>query len=297
MKIRELFLELTQRTYPHGTEDQLLEYLPNGVQRDEWGNYWIKIGDSNTIFSSHLDTYSKEVQKVNHKFVGDIITTKGDTILGGDDKSGVVILIHMIQMGVEGLYYFFSGEEVGCIGSQKVSEKIDTSSYGSIISLDRKGFGSIITHQSLIRTCSDEFSHQLQSEFLSHGMDYHLDRTGVWCDSAVFSKKISECTNISTGYMDEHTPYESQRIDFLEKLSHVMCQIDFKKLTTYRDPNMVHWEGNYLPEGSGKRNKNIMKNIKKTKPSKTKEKETKKEKTPKKIIDPFSDKKTNLLGF
>ena len=53
MNIRELFLELTTRTYPSGTEDEMFHLLPKGTIRDFSGNYFIEIGDSQTIFTSH----------------------------------------------------------------------------------------------------------------------------------------------------------------------------------------------------------------------------------------------------
>ena len=43
--------------------------------------------------------------------------SKRKTILGADDKAGMVILLYMIEKKIPGLYYFFIGEEVGCIGS------------------------------------------------------------------------------------------------------------------------------------------------------------------------------------
>ncbi len=39
MNVKEKFLELTKRTYPHGTEDQLIELLPSQLQKDQFGNY------------------------------------------------------------------------------------------------------------------------------------------------------------------------------------------------------------------------------------------------------------------
>ena len=47
----------------------------------------------------------------------DIITASGTTLLGADDKAGVTVMLHLINNNVPGLYYFFIGEEVGCIGS------------------------------------------------------------------------------------------------------------------------------------------------------------------------------------
>jgi len=72
--ILETFLRLTSRTYPHGTEDELVESMieqgifPVDLQKDVHGNYFYKIGESRTIFASHLDTVSKESTTVTHTF-------------------------------------------------------------------------------------------------------------------------------------------------------------------------------------------------------------------------------------
>jgi putative aminopeptidase FrvX len=115
MNIKEKFLELTSRTYPHGTEEELFPILFNtveGLQKDEFGNLFIKIGDSDVMFTSHLDTATSANTPVKHAFEGNIIKTDGKSILGADDKAGVTIMLYMIKNSVPGLYYFFLGEEV-----------------------------------------------------------------------------------------------------------------------------------------------------------------------------------------
>jgi hypothetical protein len=56
MRIRRKFLQLTQLTFT-GTEEKIKKYLPNGIKKDEWGNYFLTIGDNfTTMFTCHLDT-------------------------------------------------------------------------------------------------------------------------------------------------------------------------------------------------------------------------------------------------
>ena len=160
MNITKKFLELTSRTYPHGTERELFHLLNKDLKEDEFGNLFIKIGESDAMFTSHLDTATKALCTVNHIFDKNIIKTDGKSILGADDKAGVTIMLYMIEHNVPGLYYFFLGEEVGCIGSKKVAgvqkvEKIP--GINKVISFDRRGTGSIITFQSSKRSCSDKF--------------------------------------------------------------------------------------------------------------------------------------------
>ena len=249
--IKETFLKLTSKTYPHGYEDDLArDMIKNGlfpadIQQDKDENYFYKIGESRTIFASHLDTVSAKHTKVNHVFDGKLIKTDGTTTLGADDKAGVTIMLWMIKNKIPGLYYFFIGEEVGCIGSGLASKRVFDfkGRYDRILSFDRRGTNSIITHQSFTRSCSDEFADSLASELNKGGvMDYIKDDGGVYTDSAEFTGIIAECTNISVGYYKEHSVSESQDIDHLQKLATACLSVDWENLVTSRDMNAVEYK-------------------------------------------------------
>ena len=91
INVKETFLKLTSQTYPHGTEHLLFDILPQNLIMDEFGNLFIQIGESDVMFTSHLDTATSVKTDVNHVFDGDLIKTDGKTILGADDKAGVTI--------------------------------------------------------------------------------------------------------------------------------------------------------------------------------------------------------------
>lgn len=243
--IKSTFLRLTSKTYPYGHEDGLVSYMIKSnlfnrdIQRDINGNYFFTIGNSRTIFASHLDTACKDQVDVSHVFDGDIIRTDKKSILGADDKAGVTILLWMMKHNIPGTYYFFIGEEVGCIGSSAASKDVETfKNYDRIISFDRRGTDSVITYQSMSRTCSDEFANALASEINKYGtnLSYKTDDTGVYTDSAEFTKVIPECTNLSVGYYNEHTTSEHQNITHLHNLALACLCINWEKLPTKRDP-------------------------------------------------------------
>lgn len=244
MRIIKKFLKLTKRTYPHGTESLLESHLPKGYQMDEHGNYFIQIGEPNsTMFACHIDTASREESKVNHVVEGNYIKTDGTTILGADDKAGMTILLYMIENKVPGLYYFFIGEERGCIGSSKLAKHFpeELKRIKKVISFDRRGTDSIITEQLYGRTCSDEFAWDLSRKLnsLNYGFNFSPDPTGIYTDSAQFSELVPECTNISVGYMNEHTGRENQNISHLVNLCKACCEIDWESLVVSRDPKEI----------------------------------------------------------
>lgn len=239
MDIKKKFIELTSKTYPHGTEHELRGILPDILNEDEHGNLFVKIGESRCMFTSHLDTASRKQENVTHVEIGKMIMTDKKTILGADDKAGVVVMLNMIENNIPGLYYFFLGEERGCIGSGKVADKQRKNPLGidKVISFDRRGTESIITHQSGVRCCSDVFAKALVKELnnLQKGFKYNTDNTGILTDSLEFVNIYSECTNISVGYYREHTVEEKQDIEHLEKLCMACLKVNWENLPVERE--------------------------------------------------------------
>lgn len=238
MKIKDTFIDLVQTTIPHGYEHLLYPLLPKH-SLDAFGNAYIHIGDTKpkVLFTAHLDTFSKgEPEKITHKISGDIIKTNGKSILGADDKAGVTLLMSMIEAQIPGLYYFFTAEEIGRFGSRFAVESDEFNAISSkikhVISFDRKGYNSIITHQSNMKTCEDSFALSLSSNLNNYGFKMDLDKTGFYTDSFSFvgHKNIKNCTNISVGYFNPHEINEKQDIKFLEKLANACVSIDWNSL-------------------------------------------------------------------
>ena len=247
MNIKEKFLELTSRTYPHGTEKEVFPLLCKDLQEDEFGNLFIQVGESDVMFTSHLDTATGALTQVNHVIEENIIKTDGTSILGADDKAGVTIMLHMIENEIPGLYYFFLGEEVGCVGSKKVATKWredKKEGIKKVISFDRRGTTSVITFQSGQRCCSEKFGEELakQLNLAEETFSYKNDPTGLLTDSIQFMKMYPECTNISVGYQSEHTYSEQQNIEHLEKLAEACLKVDWNGLPVERDPSVVEYD-------------------------------------------------------
>ena len=240
--VKETFISLVTETYPMGHEEEVVPLLTPGLKRDEHGNYYMVIGDSDTSFTCHLDTASRTKDKVNlieYKKDGQtFIMTDGTSILGADDKGGVAILMYMIAHNIPGVYWFFMGEERGGIGSGKVSMDISVYPFmekiKKMVSFDRRNYYSVITSQMSLTCCSNEFAESLCTELNKSGLKLNLDPTGVFTDSANFIDIISECTNVSIGYFNEHTHDEIQNISYLERLAEACVAADWSKLEVKR---------------------------------------------------------------
>ena len=269
--VRGTFATLTRQTTPHGFEwlqyNELLTKL--GFTLDKTANYTGSIMRENgkkpeTIFIAHLDTVGNPPhQTIEHVLQGDILSSDGATILGADDKAGVTVLLYLIHKGVPGLYIFTYGEESGRIGSRAFAQRYSAKDYKRAIAFDRKGTTSIITRQSGQTSCSDEFAEALIRAFQKQGMTYQKDPTGSYTDTVSFFGEVPECTNISVGYHDQHTPHETQDLAHLERLCHAAGRIDWEALPTHQDTKkrysgkVATAVGGYVHRGYYGRNPNL----------------------------------------
>lgn len=209
------------------------------------GNLIIKIGEgSKTLFSSHTDTVHRTGVEQNViidptqdklKF-----TTDSGQCLGGDDGTGVWLMLELIKAGVPGLYIFHRAEEVGGQGSSYIANSTPEliEGYERAIAFDRKDDWSIITHQSGVRTCSEEFAKDLAREL---SMGHRPDSTGSFTDTANYDTIIPECTNLSVGYHNAHSARENQEIDYLLEFRDALIKVDWENLVTARDPEEVEY--------------------------------------------------------
>jgi hypothetical protein len=227
---------------------------------DAAGNYIVQVGDdSRVMWSSHTDT-------VHHKAGRQRVVISGDNFklghgsdsacLGADCSTGVWLMREMILNQVKGLYVFHDSEEVGGHGSAWLAKN-----HGGLldgidfcIAFDRKGFDSVITHQIGGRTASDLFASSI-APLLPNV--YRCDTGGTFTDSANYVDVIAECTNLSVGYLAQHTAQETQSVSHALALRESLLRFDESKLVASRKAGEVdfeYWEMsgyNYWRKDSG----------------------------------------------
>ena len=219
-------------------------------QRDYHGNYFLTVPDAHlpgkpsVAFTSHLDTVHSRGgwQSLNFDPSTGIIRladNSSSNCLGADCTAGVWLMRHMILAARPGLYCFYRAEERGCLGSEW-SAKNDAQRYAGIdamISLDRRGFDEVITHQCGLRTASEAFAWSLAKELNGTSGTpggYKPSDDGIYTDSREFTDLIPECTNISVGYFDQHTSRERQHLLHLDYLLRRLIALDVTRLAIVR---------------------------------------------------------------
>ena len=247
------------------------KYLPKDqkMYKDSIGNLIIKVGkDYETMFSCHMDmvfrkTYFDDLEEGQDKldlFVsnkkdqtiiwGGLITDYKNktyyytpTTLGADDKAGIFILLNLIRANIPGLYIFHAGEEVGGIGSHDIKTRKPGLLKGikRAIAFDRMHYLDIVDRQRGQVCCSrkfvNAFSDQLSDVLITPNKipNRFKGATGTFTDTANYTELISECTNLSVGYFNQHGSEECLNVTWLEKvLTPALLKIDWEALPAER---------------------------------------------------------------
>jgi hypothetical protein len=237
-------------------EDRYINTIPN-TWHDAVGNTHLDLREcktNRTLFVAHTDTVHKNDGRqqpvvTDHMMTCNLADTQA-TCLGADDGAGVLILLHLIQNRVPAYYIFTRGEERGGIGADHLAKVYPhlLAEFDRAIAFDRKGTSSVISHQGWGRCCSDTFAYALSDKLSTDTLMYAPDDGGVYTDTAEFVDIIPECTNISAGYLHEHTTKESLNLQHLVDLMDQVVCIDWDALPTERDPSVKEM----LPMYNGK---------------------------------------------
>lgn len=238
--VKRLYEMLTYKR-PHGSKAErkfINRFLmPLGMVKDNYGNLYKRIGkDSRVLWSCHTDTVHRTSgrQRVRDDGAGWLYAITNEC-LGADCAAGVWLMTEMIRREVPGLYVFHRDEESGGRGSTFIAthykELLEGIDYA--IAFDRKGFNSVITHQWGGRCCSNAFADALASAL---GNGWQKDDGGTFTDTAMYMDIVPECTNISVGYVDQHTSRECLYSPFILDLLERVCALDVEALPVARDP-------------------------------------------------------------
>lgn len=236
---------------PHASDTEwqwverfIIPKLGDNWWQDEAGNIHcdMRVKNERTLFVSHVDTVHREAgrQKV---IVGKdkIVRVKDGECLGADDGAGALVLLALIEAHIPAYYIFTRCEERGGVGAKHLAGTYPEllSQFDRAVAFDRRGTSSVITHQGWGRCCSDKFADALSDVLANDKLMYAPDDTGVYTDTAEFVDIIPECTNISVGYLNEHTQNETLDLRHLQALIDCVIGVDWEALPVDRDPSVV----------------------------------------------------------
>lgn len=255
--MRELDLITAMLSYqrPEGSPAQrrfirrFLLPLP-GARQDTAGNVWLQIGSSpSTLFSAHTDTVHAESgrQRVQISASGiislapEFARNKFGDCLGADNAAGCYVLMALIRAKVPGLYVFHAAEECGGWGSKYFASTVNKNEFARAVAFDRRGTSDVITQMFCGVTASDEFALALADHLPGR---YAPCPRGSFTDTANYRDVVSECTNVSVGYYNEHGPNEKLDSEHLFALAEAAAHVPWNSLPTVRpcEPDRYEFE-------------------------------------------------------
>ncbi|MFH1429389.1 MAG: M20/M25/M40 family metallo-hydrolase [Candidatus Margulisiibacteriota bacterium] len=153
------------------------------------GNLPGKIKGKALLFSAHMDTV-KPGCGVKPVIKADKITSRGNTILGADDKSGIAVILEMLEIIKENKILtvpikvlFTVSEEVGLKGSSTLKKNSINADYGFI--MDTNGpIGTIITSAP----SNDTFTAIVQGKAAHAGIEPEKGVNAIVAASKAISK-------------------------------------------------------------------------------------------------------------
>jgi tripeptide aminopeptidase len=238
-------------------EEKQIAYIENFLESrkipftvDQMGNIYCFEYENRPILNAHMDTVQDEYDDFLSKYArikDGILKSYG--VLGGDDKCGIYIILHLLDEGEKFNFIFTVQEEIGTVGARFVEKELgdELRKFPYLITIDRKGNGDIICEKN------DYGTKEYEKALEEVGKDFGFKAThGVLCDSDVFSNKLS-CCNLSSGYYNPHSKKEFVVLeDLLNTLMFVKEFIN-KVDTKFEAPNKKVYKG-YLSSTYSKKN-------------------------------------------
>lgn len=170
-----------------------------------------KLDDIFNFFLEHSETLEKE-EEIDQEILrhGNIMYAQ-DSLIGGDDKCGVAIVLALaVSTNIPLKINLTSGEEIG-----KGSKLTDPSFYDGVsfsFTPDRRDNNHFIQSIGGYKLCSDEFRNFMMQIGLKHKGEVKLE-PGMGADPTSIAPYVSECFNCSAGYYNPHTDKEYIKLD------------------------------------------------------------------------------------
>jgi tripeptide aminopeptidase len=204
-----------------------LNRLLDHTFKDEKGNLLgcMECGNGPTILlSAHMDTVEEIV--LNREIIeeGNILRSS-QGILGADDRAGIAAILSILnrvrKTNFNGTIKvaFTVEEEIGCRGSRGIAmdfiEDVDAA-----IVIDRRGKRDIVTSNGGFPFCSEGFGKLFEQAGKLAGMEDWQVTSGGISDAKVFANYGIPSVNLSAGYQNEHTDFET--VDYLATFETVL---------------------------------------------------------------------------
>lgn len=176
------------------------------------------------LLSAHMDTVEEIV--ANREIIEEgTILSSSEGILGADDRAGITAILTILQRirktNFNGTIKvaFTVEEEIGCLGSRGITQDFIEDVDAAIV-IDRRGKRDIVTSNGSFSFCTEEFGKLFEQAGILAGMEDWKATPGGISDAKVFAQYGIPSVNLSAGYQNEHTDFET--LDYLAAFETVL---------------------------------------------------------------------------
>lgn len=169
------------------------------------------------LLSAHMDTV-EEMHPDREIIEEGTILRSSKGILGADDRAGIAAVLSILnkvrRTNFNGTIKvsFTVEEEIGCRGSRAIDEDFIEDVDAAIV-IDRRGKRDIVTSNGGFPFCPEDFGKLFEQAGKRAGMDDWQTTPGGISDAKVFASHGIPSVNLSAGYQNEHTDFET--VDYL----------------------------------------------------------------------------------
>lgn len=249
--------------------DEIIEDNSQSETGSESGNLIIRFngkrsGNEGVFFACHMDTVEPG-EGVQVAMNGDIFTSKGETILGGDDKSGIAAIIEMMTIIKDQQIehdlieiVITTCEEIGLLGAKSLDYKKLKAPYG--YALDSSGIDTVV----IGAPAANKFKIEITGAAAHAGLNPEMGISAIQIASqAITQVKLGRIDDestanfgiirggVATNIVPEQVTIKGEvRSHSVEKLVKITSEIEKIFRTTVNDWKNPHPENDLKPQVS-----------------------------------------------
>jgi tripeptide aminopeptidase len=220
-------VELLSISGSSGNERNIRRHLERILRRkadysyvDRAGNLlsYLYCGEGPTVLlSAHMDT-TEEFVPGRRILENGTVLSSSEGILGADDRAGIAVILEVLSLihktNFKGTLKiaFTTKEEIGCVGSRTIDQEFIQDVDAAIV-VDRRGHRDIVTSNGATAFCPEHYGLLFEEAGRLAGMEDWKVTPGGISDAKVFASYGIPSVNLSVGYMNEHTDFET--VDYM----------------------------------------------------------------------------------
>lgn len=190
----------------------LVGYLNSIGRKTKSNGKWIyHRGTYPVMLVAHLDTVHRTMpteDTIYYSKDGNVLNCPDG--IGGDDRCGVAIILELIRRtGIDFSVLFTTDEEIGAVGaSDFVNTRRNLRNVNAIVEYDRRGSDDVVRY----------YDGNLELTEIAEKYGF-IRNTGSFSDIVELSDGFGVSSiNISSGYYNEHSHYETINISVMESI-------------------------------------------------------------------------------